>query len=90
MASAAAYGCIACRKDGHPDTPAEIHHITSGGRRMGHLFSLPLCSAHHRGDGRMVPSVHFHRKAFERAYGLQGDLLAELQVALNVYDKVEQ
>lgn len=87
MARAADYGCIACRKDGH-STPAAIHHITSGYRRMGHLFTLPLCPAHHQGDGREVPSVHFAKRSFVARYGSELELLAELQVALGVYDKV--
>lgn len=28
MDRARAVGCVACEKDGHPGTPAEIHHIT--------------------------------------------------------------
>lgn len=79
-------GCCACRKDGHHFEPAQVHHITSGFRRLGHLFSLPLCVRHHTGDG---PSVHGAKKSFERKYGTQIELLAELQLELGVYDDVK-
>lgn len=35
------YGCIACRIDGYRRLAA-VHHIVDGGRRMGHLFTIPL------------------------------------------------
>ena len=87
MGAAAAFGCVACRKDGH-ETPAEVHHIISGGRRMGHLFTIPLCPEHHRGDGRIVPSVHFAKRTFVMRYGSELELLAELQIELGLYDRV--
>ena len=79
--------CQACTKDGLWSA-AEVHHITSAGRRMGHLFTIKLCPTHHRGDGKQVPSVHGSKKSFERRYGTQLELLAELQVLMGVYDKV--
>ena len=87
MARIAELGCIACRKDGI-SSPASVHHIVQGNRRLGHLFTLPLCHLHHQGDGRMVPSVHFAKRSFAARYGAELDLLAELQVELGVYDKV--
>lgn len=33
-------GCSICR------SPAEVHHITKGGRRIDHLHSIPLCMMH--------------------------------------------
>ncbi len=79
--------CIACRKDGI-SSPASVHHIVQGNRRLGHLFTLPLCYPHHQGDGRQVPSVHFSKRSFVARYGAELDLLAELQVELGIYDKV--
>lgn len=85
------YGCIACRKDGIHDSPASVHHIVQGNRRMGHLFTLPLCYAHHQGGGLGgVPSVHQAKATFTKRYGSELELLAELQVQLGVYDKVTQ
>jgi hypothetical protein len=89
MARAADLGCVACRKDGH-QTPASIHHIVQGNRRLGHLFTLPLCPSHHQGDGRQVPSVHFTKRTFVQRYGSELELLAELQIELGIYDKVTQ
>jgi len=88
MALAADHGCVACLQDGH-QTPASIHHIVQGNRRMGHLFSLPLCYPHHQGDGRQVPSVHFSKRTFAARYGTELELLATLQVRLGVYDEVK-
>lgn len=82
-----ALGCVACEKDGQPGTPAEIHHITDTGRRMGHLFTLPLCHWHHRDGGEDWPAVHPFRKRFEAKYGTQLELLAELKKRLGVFDE---
>lgn len=37
--------CIIC---GYPP-PSDCHHITECGRRLGHMFTLPLCMECHRG-----------------------------------------
>ena len=89
MAAIASLGCIACRKDGIPDSPACVHHIISGGRRMGHLFTVPLCPEHHKSDGRNVPSIHYQKRTFVQRYGSELDLLAEVQVMAGVYDRVD-
>ena len=87
MDRAREYGCVACLQDGH-QSPASVHHIVQGNRRLGHLFTLPLCEMHHQGDGRQVPSVHFTKRTFVARYGSELKLLAGLQVELGVYDKV--
>ncbi len=87
MARIVDIGCIACRKDGE-SSPASVHHIVQGNRRLGHLFTLPLCYPHHQGDGRIVPSVHFSKRSFVNSYGSELELLAGLQVQFGVYDKV--
>lgn len=68
--------CIICRKAGL-ESPAEVHHVTEAGRRLGHMMhTLGLCPRHHRGK----VGIHgMGRKAFEREYGTQKDLLAETQ-----------
>lgn len=75
------YGCIACRIDGHGFTPPAVHHILRGGRRMGHLFTLPLCDpGHHQGgEARGVISRHPWKARFEARYGTELQLLADLQ-----------
>lgn len=87
MARIADLGCVACEQDGI-SSPASVHHIVQGNRRLGHLFTLPLCYLHHQGDGRQVPSVHFTKRTFVLQYGSELELLAGLQVRLGTYDKV--
>ena len=88
MALIAESGCVACLQDGH-QSPASVHHIVQGNRRLGHLFTLPLCFLHHQGDGREVPSVHFTKRQFAARYGSELELLAGLKVRLGVFDKYE-
>jgi PHP family Zn ribbon phosphoesterase len=87
MTRIADLGCVACRQDGI-ESPASVHHIVQGNRRLGHLHTIPLCPLHHQGDGRQVPSVHFTKRTFVQRYGTELELLAGLQVELGVYDKV--
>jgi hypothetical protein len=82
-------GCCACRKEGHYFEPAAVHHITSGFRRMGHLFTIPLCQTHHTGTDKCRPSVHMAKRSFGKRYGTELELLAELQVELGIYDDVK-
>jgi hypothetical protein len=43
-------GCIACRHIGvRAPGPTELHHMLSGGKRMGHWYTLVLCEPHHQG-----------------------------------------
>ena len=50
-------GCIACWMLGHRDTPYDVQHLLSGGVRRGHMATIPLCPAHHRGVD-FSPSLH--------------------------------
>ena len=69
-------GCIACRVMGFVGTPAEVHHLLSGGRRIGHLHSIPLCPGHHRSSEGMVKiGRHPFKRDFEEAYGTEAELL---------------
>jgi len=75
-----AYGCIACRMDGMGFRPAAVHHILRGGRRMGHLFTLPLCDpGHHQGTQY---SRHPFKARFEAQYGTEAELLARLRAEI--------
>lgn len=88
MGAVAAQGCIACRMDGNPGTPCELHHIreTAGmGQRASDDDVLPLCPMHHRGtmhrpgrDGH-VPSIHLDRLAFIAEYGTELELLEKVR-----------
>jgi hypothetical protein len=79
-----AYGCLVCWRQYGVQASAEVHHMKSGDRRMGHLYSLPLCADHHRGGAGegMFISRHPYKRRFEAAYGSELDLLAELRAAL--------
>jgi hypothetical protein len=75
------YCCIACRIQYGDSirTPAEVHHILRGGQRIGHLFTLPLCTTHHRGGPF---ARHPYRARFEKQYGTEMELLERLQAEL--------
>src|ERR1035437_3361560 len=72
-------GCCVCWLQGHPRTPACVHHmLTEGGRRRGHKWTIPLCEpGHHKGgDGVKKISRHPWKGRFEEAYGTEDDLYA--------------
>lgn len=79
LSKLAAFGCIACYKQGTPGTPAEIHHPRAGtgmGRKASHFDAIALCPAHHRGTaGLSVPSIHGSKKAFIAEFGTEAELL---------------
>jgi hypothetical protein len=79
MARIADLGCIACRKEGNY-RPAAVHHIVQGGRRLGHMFTLPLCDPGHHQNGAQfgMVSVHPFKARFEAMYGAQIELLKEV------------
>lgn len=75
------YGCVACRIDGYGYVPPAVHHIVRGGRRLGHLFSLPLCDPGHHQNGadRGFISRHPWKARFEARYGSEESLLRTVQ-----------
>lgn len=82
MNKVAAFGCIVCWKFYGIKLPCAVHHILSGGRRMGHLFTIGLCDpGHHQGgdkEGRFI-SRHPWKARFQEAYGTELELLEELR-----------
>jgi hypothetical protein len=80
-------GCIVCWLDmGIHDSPCEIHHMLSGGRRMGEMYVLPLCPTHHRGgrnDSEVVSRDHNQRR-FEARYGTEMSLLEKTRELVGV------
>ena len=81
--------CLPCLID-NKKRQAEIQHVTSGGRRLGHLYTYGLCPYHHRGlndigiTGREMsklvgPSFAHSRKTYEQFYGDERDVLVKLQ-----------
>jgi hypothetical protein len=81
-----AIGCLCCRKAGSGYRAPDIHHVLSGGRRIGHSAVLPLCPEHHRypSNGTVVgPSLADGSKLFEAHWGTQRELLAEVNELLS-------
>lgn len=72
-------GCIVCRQFGKTFSPAEPHHLLSGGRRIGHLQTIPLCDRHHRSGVNNAGWVSRHpwRTEFVLRYGSEEFLLAK-------------
>ena len=72
-------GCIVCRLFLRVFSPAECHHMLRGGRRRGHLFTLPLCMVHHRGgrDDAEIVSRDQSQRRFEARYGTEDSLLGK-------------
>lgn len=81
------FGCICCRMKGYKSLVTEVHHLLSGGRRIGHDATVGLCPWHHRGvrfDGwgpsAMVAmfgtSLALGSKPFHEQFGSDEELLA--------------
>lgn len=76
----ASLGCIACRKLGVMNSPAECHHPRTGvgaGRRSSHFDAIPLCPRHHRLGNRGV-AIHAGKETWEAKFGTELELLAEV------------
>ncbi len=83
--------CIACVRAGKTILfcgETEIHHLLSGGRRIGHQATVPLGAWHHRGVlrgaagrsamiGLFGPSLADGSKPFHDKHGTDSELLAE-------------
>lgn len=95
-----AIGCVVCLNRGLNDTPPEIHHIRDSIDRLtDHMRVIPLCAIHHRTGLAHALSARNDRRGwdrwrevgyhqapaeFERRYGAQRDLLAQVNCLLNV------
>lgn len=83
-------GCVCCRKAGSGHRAPDIHHILSGGFRMGDMFTLPLCPEHHRipSTGSVVgPSLADGSRVFAAKWGTQLELLAEVNALIAAMEK---
>jgi hypothetical protein len=74
-------GCVVCWLQGHPGTPAAIHHLIEGGRKISELHTIPLCEPghHQKGDGEIKISRHPTHARFTAAYGTDEELLEATQ-----------
>lgn len=86
LARVAALGCIVCKNLGYPDSPAEIHHCSKGtgfAVRADHFHVIPLCRLHHRDGGHGV-AIHAGRRTWEKNFGTEEALLAQVRAELGV------
>lgn len=87
-------GCMCCALKGDvSEKVIEIHHVIRGNKRLGHWYTIPLCTAHHRGErgikGTKEVAVHGGMKAFRAAYGYDDlELWQRLQVVLGLDDSL--
>jgi hypothetical protein len=87
-------GCVACASLNVWSPAHEIHHLLRGNKRLGHVWSIPLCRGHHRGDWDPAQRAIFSpneriaisdgRKAFERVYPSEMDLWRKVQKRLHL------
>lgn len=93
MGKVAAFGCIACKLRLGTHEPTTVHHITDSGRRLGHLFTIPLCPWHHQGiikygaTGKKMeavfgPSLAKSKAEFVRVFGTELELLEKVKACL--------
>lgn len=62
--------CMCCQQRKLLASAVEVHHLLSGNKRMGHMFTVGLCVWHHRG----IPMYGYTRRQMREIYG---DSLAE-------------
>lgn len=72
----------------------QCHHIVQGGKRLGHLYTIPLCCGHHQGIWlteliELIPedkrvSIADGRKAFTRVYPTEREFWTRVQVRLGL------
>lgn len=90
MDRAQASGCIVCWLQYGIKAEAEIHHMKEGDRRMGHLFSFPLCKPHHRAGAKDGPFISRHpwKTRFEAAYGTELQLLEQVKLRIGYEQEI--
>jgi hypothetical protein len=83
----ASLGCIICLLYLNiKDSPAEIHHVDGKTKEGCHYKVIPLCTPHHRGEGssKGYSSRADSRRAFEKAYMSERDLIIVVQEAVRL------
>lgn len=81
--------CVCCHMRGLYAWRPEIHHLLSGNRRRGHMFTVGLCAYHHRGvkalerssqeELTLGPSLAHGSKPFHTAFFGTDDAMLEYQ-----------
>lgn len=68
-------GCLICLLQGRGFVPCAVHHmLDEGGRRIGHLYSIPLCDpGHHKNAPKSSGEIsrHPNKARFEERYGTE-------------------
>lgn len=87
--------CAVCALHGDVKLrPVELHHIVRGNKRLGHWYTVQLCTGHHRGvnwsDQPAQVAISDGVKAFRHAHGgLEDiDIWQRLQVVLGMDDSL--
>lgn len=87
-------GCIVSRLYLGVYSAPQIHHITEGGRRLGHQYTLPLNPWFHQGQvppevvtaeqaTRLYgPSLALNKRAFVARFGTERELLEQVNQLL--------
>jgi len=83
--------CLVCALHGDVRMrPRECHHIVRGNKRLGHWWTIQLCTGHHRGlwsDQPVQVAVSDGRVAFRAAHGYDDlQLWQRQQVLLGLDD----
>lgn len=88
-------GCIACGLRGIWNPQTQTHHLVSGGRRIGHHATVPLCPWHHQGIAgdssydalrtKLGPSMAKEPNEFRAEFGMDETLLASTNARLRRY-----
>lgn len=89
MAAVADFGCIVCWLFHQVKTPCAVHHLKSGGIRIGHKFTIGLCDPGHHNYASLQPgsgkiAVHENPARFKRAYGTELELLEKSRELIGV------
>lgn len=88
-------GCVACAVLEVPNINClELHHILSGGIRMGHWYTIFLCRGHHQGDWQAAQlewiepekrvAMPDSRRRFNAVYGSERSLWERVQARLKL------
>lgn len=74
-------GCIVCLNEQGVKSPPDIHHVHKNNRRIDDMHTIPLCFIHHRSgiNNKNAVSRHPFKRAFEKRYGTEIDLLKQVQ-----------
>jgi hypothetical protein len=62
----------------------QAHHLTSGGRRLGHMFTIPLCKWHHHWDSPLPIGDAYGKgkKSWIAKHGTEKELLEKTNLLL--------